>query len=341
MLTSSEIDPDKLLDLVLRDDALYIDNSFLEGFTTCPRALEYNRIRKRVRSGGKAALNFGSAIHLGLEYRYKNYGHSQPDPLLLEEQTKIFSEFFEKNPPDEGDYRTLNWAIEVMRRYNDRYDVEEFQLMQDETGKVLVELPFALPLYVHTTSYGRKIPVIYTGRIDLPVMWNGSIDIIDHKTTSMLGSQFTIGAQMSAQQRGYAWAYQTLTGQKVNGYTINAIRVKEPPIYMTDPNATRKGKSNPETWWNESLTRIRFPVIPGMLEEWHMNTIALVNSFFFELHNNYMPMKTAWCNKYGQCQFFEVCNMAREDRGVMLATGMYMDNHWDPLKDPVTGLLNP
>lgn len=329
-----------LLDDALRDGALYIDNSFLEGLTTCPRALFYSRIAKRIKAGAKPALNFGSAIHLALEHRYRHYANITPDPMLLEEQAKILTEYFATNPPEEGDYRTLNWAIEIVRRYNARYELEPFQLLQNSDGKVLVELPFAVPLFVYTTPYGRKIPVIYTGRIDLPVLWDDQVTIMDHKTTSMLGPQFSIGMQLSAQQRGYCWAYEKITGQKVGGYVANAIRVKEPPMYLTDPNSTRRGKSTVESWWNESFVRERFFIRPGDLEEWESNVVHLVQECFHHLLSGYMPMKTAWCNKFGQCQYFDICTLPREDRGILLQSGNYMDNTWDPLKDPVTGVIN-
>lgn len=330
--------PSYLLSQILRDGALYLDNSFMEGLTTCPRAVQYSRINKRIKASRSAALNFGSAIHLALEHRYKTYANIQPDPLLLEQQIEVLQKHFADNPPEEGDYRHLNWAIEIIRRYNDRYAIEQFQLLQNEKGEVLVELPFALPLFTGE-CLGQKIPVIYTGRIDLPIHIDGQLFVLDHKTTSMLGSQFSLGVQMSAQQRGYAWAMQQLTQEEVRGYVINAIRVKEPPAYLTDPDSKRKGKLTAETWWQESLVRERVYILPGMLDEWKRNTIALVNELFHHLSSDYMPMKTAWCNKYGACQYCEVCQLGQDDRGIMLSSGLFADNHWDPLKDPVQPLL--
>lgn len=340
MLTETQTNPDILLDQALRDGALYVDNSFIEGLTTCPRALAYSRIQKRIRSGSKPALNFGSAIHLALEYRYKNYAHCIPDPTLLDEQVSLLTKYFAENPPEENDYRTLNWAIEVIKRYNQRYEIEQFQLLTDKDENILVELSFAIPLYTHVTAQGRKIPVIYTGRIDLPVKMNDAVVIIDHKTTSMLGSQFSTGMALSAQQRGYCWAFNQLTGLPVSGYTVNAIRVKEPPMYLIDPTSKRRGSSTIEQWWNESFVRENYTIRAGDLDEWKNNVIHLVEELFHHLETNYMPMKTAWCNKFGQCQYFDVCTLPREDRGVMLSSGLYLDNIWDPLKDAVAPVMN-
>lgn len=335
--------------LPLRNDAdfgpaLFVDNSMLELLTTCPRALLYNKFFKRVAAVSKPSLNFGSAIHLALEHRYKTYKNMSPDPMLHEELASLLGKFFAEHPPEEGEYRNYNWALEIIRRYNDKYAIEPFQLLQGEDGKVKVELPFALPLFTYRLRDGNSpagyidIPVIYTGRIDLPVLWDDQLFVIDHKTTSMLGISFSDGMKMSAQQKGYAWALQTLTGQKVAGYCINAIRVKEPPQYLLDPNSPRKGKQTVHTWWEESLCRERYFLRDGELEEWKFNAIAIIKEMFYHYEQGYFPMKTAWCNKFGRCAYFDVCSLPVEDRGILLESGNFMENTWNPLAEPTDSL---
>ena len=344
--------------LPLANGSLYVDNSMIELLTTCPRALEYNRFHKRVAAVSKPSLAFGSAIHLALEHRYKAYKNMAPDAILADEQSQLLSKFFEENPGDPEDYRNLNWACEIIRRYNDRYATEEFQLLTDENGEVQVEMSFALPLFnmevwlpdkalrglsvliipdeVRIGYIKASIPVIYTGRIDLPVMWDDQLFIIDHKTTSILGPQFGDKMKMSAQQKGYCWAFEQLTKKKVAGYCINAIRVKEPPAYLTNPDSPRKGKNTVDSWWQESFVRERYFLQAGEMEEWKRNVIALIEEMFWHYSNDYMPMKTAWCNQFGRCAYFDVCSLSGSDRGVMLSSGMFTENTWNPLKTPTT-----
>lgn len=364
--------------LPLRDGCLFVDNSMLELLTTCPRALQYNRFHKRIAAVSKPSLTFGSAIHLALEHRYKTYRNMSPDPMLHEEITTLLTKFFEDKPVEDGEYRNLNWALELMRMYNNKFEIEPFQLLEDKDGKVQVELPFALPLFTYKgelifedhpptwllpsitnfrltdsgKAYEIRIPVIYTGRIDLPVLWDDTLTIIDHKTTSMLGTQFTDGMKMSAQQKGYAWAFQTLSGQHVSSYCINAIRVKEPGDFTANAYKKLGGRKNPPSheqvmekadqlkreWWNESLIRERFYIKPGELEEWKFNAIAIIKEMFYHYEQGYMPMKTAWCNKFGRCPYFDVCSLDANDRGVMLDSGLFMDNTWDPLHGETASL---
>lgn len=358
--------------LPLVGGALFVDNSMLELLTTCPRALEYNKLHKRIAASDKPSLAFGSAVHEAIEYRAAVYQADPPDPYLDEDQHAILAEFFESHIPPVDDWRNLDWAVQVMKRYNEVYRFEPFNLLKYDvpidcpkcegrghtymdivpdgseqqpcvwckgTGKrdVMVELSFALPLFTWEGKLYREngliepvsVPVMYQGRIDLPVHWDGALFVIDHKTTSLLGSTFFERMAMSAQQLGYCWAFEQLTGQKVNGYCINAVRTKEPPQYLSS------GKGGQiEKWWSESFAREKYYVTPARLVEWKHNTIQLIEEFFYHYRKGYMPQKTAWCCQFGRCQYYDVCTLPAESRGVMLASGLYTENKWSPLKEP-------
>lgn len=311
----------------------------LELFQTCCRALEYNKLHARVGATAKPSLAFGSAIHTALEYRYKRYKAGPVDFDFQEEVAKLLTPKFEANPPPIDDWRNLNWALEVVRRYNEKYPFEAFNLLTAKTdymspggevvvkaGEPLVELPFMVPLFTY-----KDIPVYYTGRIDLPVMIEDQVFVIDHKTTSMLGSQFFERAAMLAQQRGYVWAFREVTGMPLAGYIVNGIRTKEPPLKLTSGSASPNDISK---WWNESFQRERFYLDVDAIDEWKNNTIHLVEEFFWHYSQGYMPMKTGWCTMYGRCQYYDVCTLPAKDRGVMLSSNLFTDNVWSPLKEP-------
>jgi len=312
--------------LPLIDGCLLIDNSTLETLTTCPRAMQYSKLHKRTLAGTRASLNFGSAIHNALEYRYKTCKNTAPTDTQWQEQGKVIEDFFTKNPAVEDDYRTSSWAVDLVKKYNQIYSVEPFNVLVDAKGDTLCELSFILDLFDHPLDRLGigTVPVKYIGRIDLPVQWDGGIWILDHKTTSMLGAQYFEAATMSAQQLGYVWAFQELTKQKCQGFVINAIRVKQPPA---------KPKEGLDSWWRESFQRQRFHVQEEQLVEWKANTIALVKEFFYHYEQGMFPQKTAWCvGKYGKCQYFDVCSLPQGNRETMLTSTIFQDNTWSPLK---------
>lgn len=361
-MSSSNLPP-----LPLIDGCLFVDNSgWIESTSTCNRQTQYKNLNKRILVGERAALNFGSAIHLGLEYRYVKYQNKAVDEQYYNDVSSMLTEFFSQHPTPLDDWRTLNWAMTMLRKYNERYPGEEFSLLQynepqkcaycggkgttvkdvvpivclwcNKTGlrTVMVELPFALPLFVWKSQSGIvEIPIIYTGKIDLPISVDNQTFILDHKTTGMLGTSFFDGKRMSSQQRGYCWAFETLTKQKISGYIVNAIRTKEPPQWVKEGKSEGgKKKQSPEQWWQESLQRERYILKPGDLDEWKQNTISLIEEFLWHYSRGYIPMRTGnehACVNYGKCQYFDVCRLAIEDRDSWLNSGAYTENTWSPL----------
>lgn len=321
--------------LPLVDGCLLIDNSiWVEGFSSCYRYLEYKALWKRILKGEDTALNFGSAMHLALEYRYRHYQNKEVDVAYYDEVAKLLTQFFQEHPLPEDDWRNLNWAMETVKRYCERYQKEDFNLLVDKDGKTLVELSFALPLFTYPACapLHADIPVIYTGRIDLPISINNRIFVMDHKTTEHLGDWFWTGIRMSDQPIGYVWAFEQLTGMSVAGYAINGIRTKNPPQYVLDGKPYRGKTKSPAEWWNESLQREVYPVEKWKTEEWRNNTINLVEEFFWNYSRGNLPMKRKWCSSYGRCPYYDVCLLYPNDRQAMLQSGLFKDNDWTPLK---------
>lgn len=117
--------------LPLIDGCLFMDNSgWIEGMNTCYRSLQYKSMNFRISGAEKPSLNFGSCVHLGMEYRYANYGTGPVDDTFWEDITTLFTDFFAEHPAQSEDWRILNWAIEVFRKYIERYETESFNLLR-------------------------------------------------------------------------------------------------------------------------------------------------------------------------------------------------------------------
>ena len=305
--------------LPLLDGALCIDNSFIESFTTCPRKAEYDKLLRRMPSMDKPALSFGTAIHHALEWRYKNCRNETPSVLDEQSQIDLLTEYFTANPQPEDDHRQLNFAVEIIKRYNQKFAVEPWQLLTKETGEVMAELSFALPLMKYKAQ-----EIVYTGRIDLPVSWDSRIIIGDWKTTSTLGDFFFNGQRMSSQYEGYGWSWREITKTEPAGFFVRGIRTKAMPGKPT------KGWDN---WWDESFSMDKEYFKPGQLDEWFQNTCAHVEEFFWHYERGYMPQRKKACTMYGKCAYYDVCYLQAWERKGELASDKFQDNDWSPLKD--------
>jgi len=305
-------------------DTLFIDNSSLEHFTTCPRQALYSLVRRLKPAGERTALNFGGIIHKILEARYRACTalHAQT-PDVTQVMLATAQREFDKWTPPEDDYRTFSCAVELIRRYEDAYPFEQFEVVRGLDGSPMIEVPFAIPLGLIPTNIDGKditIKIVWTGRIDMAYISEngGGLYVMDHKTTSVMGPSYFSAFTISHQLYGYAWAVEQLTGKPVTAVVINALGVRKP---------TRTGKAF-------EFKRDVIPVQRGLLDEWKRDCLYIVADFVEMCRRGYLPKHTAWCvGKFGECPFRKVCTLETDDqREMMLQSGEFVKNDWSPLK---------
>ena len=317
--------------LPLIDDTLFIDNSTLEVFTTCPRAAQYYVCQKKEKNTERPALRFGGIVHKILETRYR-----RNDPCVTPECEAAMvataeAEFAQWTPPLE-EFRNYGAAVNLIHEYNKHYPIEPFRpVMSGQTP--LIEVPFACLLGevpVMETILIRNpdgsielrsvetIKVMWQGRIDMVVQYEGRHYLVDHKTTSVMGPTYFREFEMSSQFHGYTWAAQKLLNTPIHGAIINAIGVRKPTRTGVPLEFERKTVQLSQT----------------SLEEWERDTLYIVADFIEMVRRQYMPKHTKWCvGKYGMCQFFDVCTLPVEQRQQMLTTGEYKSVTWNPLSN--------
>ena len=315
--------------LPLTDGCLLIDNSMLEGLVTCPSITEFSKLHARIAASSKPSLDFGTIIHKALEYRYTNAKDKPMTAVQEAEQGNLITAFFDENPVDEFEHRNANFALEVIKRYNRRWQTESFNMLLDATGKVICEIPLSVELF-NTTYAGRPLKVIFTGRIDLPVEWDGKITIIDNKTSSMFfGPQRFLDEQRwSNQYRGYCWGFEKTTGRTVEAFCVNGICSKQPPM---------KPKQGIDQWWNEWMVRdiTHLALTPDWRTEWFNSTTTLVDQFLWYHEKGFFPPLgkfTRACENYGGCQYRDVCSQPEGKRVEVLNGFLYKKNEWSPLQ---------
>lgn len=311
--------------LLIRDGALFIDNSTLEKITTCPRSAFYYMIRKRELNGRKDSLNFGSGMHAGLASLYTDYyKDSFNDKDSVDRALKCITDHFEANPQDSETFRTVDRAVDMLLQYHKKYTVEPFTIhhMHEFDKKPCVEIPFAVPI-------GRieDVPIIWTGRIDAVIRWDKLLWILDHKTTSIFGGTYFEQFRNSGQFIGYCWAYEQVMHERVHGVLINALAIRK---------ITPSGKP-------VEFARERIDYTRDQINEWQQNTMRIINTFLgyavagLGLDNDLantdeFPMHSPWChNKYGKCQYFEVCTLPINQRDVYLNSREFAPVTWNPL----------
>jgi hypothetical protein len=200
--------------------------------------------------------------------------------------------------------------------YNNIYKKEDFEILQNKEGKPIIEATFALPI-----GKVQNTDVLYCGKIDLGIRDHNGNWSFDHKTTFQFGDTFDKQMAMDGGQLGYCWALFQVTGVKPQGYIIDAIRVRRPkkadefsgavPIDGTD------------------FKRTPYYVSQDMLDEWKNDVLNLVADIFHYHDRGHFPRHRWQCtNKYGLCDYYDICSTVQGQREQILNSGLYEENTW-------------
>ena len=303
---------------------LTADNTFCEEFSMCFAKGDFRHNQGLVSAFTDPALNFGGCIHAGLASYYRGEGPEKAKATAVKSWQPIADD------PDQP--RTPEKLIEVLEQYLD-WPHNGFDLVMDKDGKPLVEVSAAYPLLTASdpdrireklVSAGYTSEIIYTGIIDLPIMWSGQLSAVDHKTCtwlytpkdkpSYINQDFWAGFELSKQFKGYRWLLNQHTGEQGGSFVLNAIGIS---------------KANSRNCFE----RRDFLWTPSQLEEWRLDRVALLEMYLDCKLRGYWPTSGAhyYCNAYHKpCPYKEMCSAPPERRKDML--GLYKVEKWEPLK---------
>lgn len=308
----------------LVDGAFLIDNSGIEKLR-CPRMFQYSELSRRSACASRAGANFGSTMHRGWETRYKAFGTNNVDDLT---RVKIESEmlaWLAEHPQPENDFRDYNHACKMMAVYNSVYKKEPFKILNNAKGEPIIEASFALPFgTINNVSKDvpfQEIPIFYCGKIDLGIEDNNGIWSFDHKTAFQFGETFDKQMNMDGGQLGYCWALGQVLGRQPQGYIIDAVRVRRPK--------KQDEFSGIDCIDGTDFKRTPYFVTPEMLEEWRMDVLALIeNIFHYQAVRHYPRHRWQCTNKFGLCDYYDVCSSPLSARESILQSGLFETNEW-------------
>lgn len=290
------------------DGGLAYDGTLLSRFTSCPRLFYYNQIQKKRLVRSTAALDFGTAIHLAMEFLYTR---TMGNKISQEDKDSLIKHWNEELslPLDGNDYRNANYGAQLLSFYCDAFSDEQFEV-QVLGGKPLIERRFFIPL---GEVQGTK--VYWWGKIDLGIRQpNGEVCHLDFKTSSRLEGNFASNWSNDQSQLGYAWALSHLLNQEVTGFWMCAL-------------STRKPKANGDI--NFECPRVPVYIAPGRLEEWRVNTLEIIEEMLHLESTGKFPMHRHSCiGKYGPCEFKNVCDASAHVRDKVLASAEYETETW-------------
>jgi len=186
----------------------------------------------------------------------------------------------------------FTWIVETMEAYFEHYRNEHWIPLECEKvrGKILYE--------------DDEIRILWKAKIDVSVDTNQGIVPVDHKTMS-----------------------QDRLSSPLNNQFMGQCLVSETKMMIVNKIGFQVSKK-PE----ERLRRLVMSYSPAKLIEWQSQTLPRhVYNYLNCIETGYWPMRHTHCeDKYGKCQFHDVCGMdpiLREDE---LRTNFMVGEKWDP-----------
>lgn len=301
----------------LLNGVLEIDNSTFMKLDACDVKGFFGGVLKMQPTRSALPLKFGDAVHAGMEAHLR--GESQQDVI----DTALARAEHNGLALVADDRRNLSSLVTLFESYflDYRLRPEKFDPVVLD-GKPMIEQSFALPL--GTLKFqGKDITVVWTGKIDLVSWWNTKTQLVgvDHKTTSVMGAQFTDTMERSSQFLGYLWALGNVSKSlsvPLAGFILNTVAIRK-------------------TGFEFKLFSLPYP--SWQVEEWKLTTLGKLQQFLTSyeqyLETGFLvPTRESCCTKYGKCEFFSVCQSPPRIRGAALLDSPDFElSTWSPLNE--------
>lgn len=271
------------------------DYTMMQTFLTCRRKFYFRHVLGYVLVKESSAPLFGKAIHLALDSWYKDRD--------VDKAVEVFKASFKENLA-EDDKRTHKMGEWILRNYDEKYKEQPLKLVHSE-------MVFDLP-----AKWGRKL----IGRIDKIVSWEGALWIIDHKTSSQLGSTFPKMVEPNLQFDTYTWAAKQM-GYKVVGVVVDALLVAKGLL-----ESSRRSSLTP-------LLRVDAYRSDAQIEEFEEIAQNIQADIFKCQQSNVWIPNFGACTQYGECPYRRVCMEEKGLRSKILESSEYKIEKWDPRGD--------
>jgi hypothetical protein len=308
-----------------------VDNFALTLFQSCPIKYKLRMLDGWTTRRKSAALGFGGAIHEGLAEWYRT-----GDRVAA---VRAIDAAWPSNSPID-DYRSKEKCLTVMLEYIKQYPQESFQVVGAPTNP-MVECTFTLDtgMYLSCINCGPIAgkwdgeykangsdvilldpgsdcpqcqaslePLEYGGIFDGLVDFSNNIYVLEHKSTSQLGSYYFNQFKPNNQVTGYVWGAGKLSGQRVGGAIINAIGVYKSGTTKFERQITTRSAHDIAEWLNNL-----------------QKSCELIRACE---RAQYWPMFTGSCTMYGACEYHSVHVLGSPTEREKLLEQDYVREEW-------------
>lgn len=285
----------------------YIDSSMRGCFAACPQKFFFDYMRHLKPLQPSVHLLAGGAFAKGLEVaREEYYGNNKSSQYAIGAGARALIREYGDYEPDRFSAKTCEGMLGAYDYYFSQWPLEH-DTIKPYGGATGVEFSFAIPI-PGTRHPETGDPILYVGRFDmLGESSDGSLWVVDEKTTGSLGPSWSRQWDLRGQFTGYCWAAQE-SGFPVVGSIIRGVSILKRSYGNAQAITYRP------TWhinaWLEQLKRD----IDRLMRCWESGL----------WDRNY----DGACASYGSCSFVQLCDTPEPDKWV---DGNYAVRVWNPV----------
>lgn len=299
----------------------------LDLLKTCPRKYQYTVIDGWGSRSDSIHLRFGIEYHHALQdYAIARAEGMKHEDAIHECIRALHQRVYDWNPDRNtraGKYKNRETIVGLVIDYLDHFGAEDpARTVILDDGKPAVELSFRFeldwgPQWQNPDGTIHAQPYLLCGHLDRVVTFHDELYVMDRKTSiSTLGTYWFDQWSPSNQMTLYSLAGEIMLNQPVKGVIIDAAQV-----LLEKPNTFVRGFAYRSTvQLTEWLTDLRY-----FLREAEDYATA-----------GYWPQNDTACNKYGGCEFREVCSRSPAVREAYLKAQFDktdLNQAWNPFYD--------
>jgi hypothetical protein len=293
-----------------------IDSSMISTFRSCPQSFLLRYVENWAATGNSVHLHAGGAYASALELSRRAY-YEQGKSLEEAEAIgmyELITKYGQFEAP-EGSAKTLARMMGALEFYYSEYpfDEDSAQPIHLPSQKRGIEFTFAIPLPILHPDTGN--PILYCGRTDMLVDFAGGCYVLDDKTTTSLGAQWSKQWTLRSQFTGYAWACKQV-GIEVQGAIVRGLSILKTK-YDTQQIITPRSQFLIDRWYAQLLKDLERMV--KMYKEYKATKDN--SSFDFNLDHA--------CTEFGSCAFVRVCESPEPENWL---EGYFQRIEWLPLE---------
>ena len=317
------------------------DSTTLGALKTCPRLYKYLYVDGWGSLEESIHLRFGSEYHQAFQDYDLSRATGIPHDDALHDVVRellIRTADFKPNPDFKAaKYKSRAALVRAVIWYLDEHEDDPAKTYIKADGKPAVELSFRFelewgpkPVVVDEVPTDRgpleiesaPQPYLLCGHLDKVVDFNGSLFVMDHKTTTTTVSphwfeQWSPSNQMTL----YSYAGKVVLHSPIKGVILNAAQL------MLDYEKSGD--------YGARFVRGFTYRTPDQLEEWLLDLRYWLDLAERYATEDYFPMNDTACDKFGGCRFRDICSKSPQVREQFLKTDfdkLEEADRWNPLK---------